>query len=71
MLPQTARRAARWENGWTAKTFLDDKFGAYGFSDVWDLEELVDAKGGDVILGNGKKIGAARAYLLIPQATAN
>jgi hypothetical protein len=71
MSPQTARRAARWENGWTANTFLDDKFEAYGFSDAWDLEELVDATGGDVILGNGKKNGAARAFLLIPQATAN
>jgi hypothetical protein len=71
MSPQTARRAARWENGWTANTFLDDKFEAYGFSDVWDLEELVDATGSDVILGNGKKNGAARAFLLIPQTTAN
>ncbi len=67
----TDRRAARWELGWKNHSFLDDQFEVYGFSDQWDLEEFVDATDKELILGNGKKNGSSRAFLLVPQAVAN
>jgi hypothetical protein len=71
LIASSDRRAARWEQGWKSTGLPEDQFEVYGYSDQWVLEEFVDARGGDVILGNGKKNGAARAFLLIPQATAN
>jgi hypothetical protein len=68
---EEGRRAARWENGWTGNTFLDDKSAAYGFSDEWKLEEFVDGSDKDVILGNGKKNGRNRSFLLVPQSVTN
>jgi len=69
--PEDERKAARWENGWTKNSSLEDKSQAYGYSDQWQLEELIDATDKDVILGNGKKNGVARAFLLIPQPSTN
>jgi hypothetical protein len=65
------RRAARWINGWTPNTFVDDKFEVYGFSEQWQLEEFVDATDNDAILGNGLKNGSARGFLLVPQPNVN
>jgi hypothetical protein len=65
------RRAARWDLGWNSHSFLDDQFMIYGFSDQWDLEEFVDATDKELILGNGKKGGSSRAFLLVPQQVAN
>ena len=65
------RRAARWELGWKSHSFVDDQFEVYGYSDQWDLEEFVDATDKELILGNGKKNGSSRAFLLVPQAVAN
>jgi hypothetical protein len=64
-------RAARWEQGWKSTGFLDDQFEVYGYSDQWDLEEFVDATDKELILGNGKKNGSSRAFVLVPQAVAN
>jgi hypothetical protein len=65
------QRAARWENGWTANSFLDDKIQAYGYSDEWELEEFLDATNTEVIIGNGRKNGSPRAFLLVPQSVQN
>jgi hypothetical protein len=67
----SSRKAAIWENGWKPHRFLDDQFEIYGLSDQWDLEEFIDATDKDLILGNGKKGGSSRAFLLVPQAVAN
>jgi hypothetical protein len=69
--PEEERKAARWENGWTKNSVLEDKFQAYGYSDQWQLEEFIDATDKDVILGNCKKNGVARSFLLIPQPSTN
>jgi hypothetical protein len=65
------RRAAIWDRGWKKHNFIDDKIAIYGLSDSWDLEEFVDATDRELILGNGKKGGSSRAFLLVPQPVSN
>jgi hypothetical protein len=66
-----SRKAWRWPNGWSAGGGFDDKMNTYGFSELWSLEDIVDATDLEVILGNGTKSGSKRAFLLIPQLHQN
>jgi hypothetical protein len=65
------QRAAIWDRGWKKHNFIDDKIAIYGLTDSWDLEEFVDATDKELILGNGKKGGSSRAFLLVPQPVSN
>ena len=47
---------------------MEDKFLVFGFSSAWSLQEFTDASDKEVIVGNGLKNGAARGFVLMPQA---
>ncbi len=47
---------------------LEDKFLVFGFSSAWSLQEFTAASDKEVIVGNGLKNGAARGFVLMPQA---
>lgn len=65
------RLAWRWPNGWTKGSGFDDVINVYGLSDDWQLDEIVDATDTEVLIGNGRKSGNAKAFLLVPQSVSN
>jgi hypothetical protein len=67
----TTRRAWKWLNGWDPGDGMDEKYAVYGFNSSWDFEEFVDGTDSGVVLGNGRKDGSKRAFLLVPQPTSN
>lgn len=67
----TNRLAWRWPNGWTKGGGFDDVINVYGFSDDWQLDEIVDATDTEVLIGNGRRSGNAKAFLLVPQSVSN
>jgi hypothetical protein len=67
----TTRRAWKWPNGWDPGDGMDEKYAVYGFNSSWDFEEFVDGTDSGLVLGNGRKDGSKRAFLLVPQPTSN
>lgn len=64
-------RAWRWKNSANYDHPFDDKAFTYGYTSNWTLEEIRDATPAGALLGNVKKGGLPRAFLIVRQPPGN